>query len=387
MKVITYSLKNSSDSSDNYYNCIGVFSKKVIERAHTAIGTLIGDFEAYIKETGSLSVSSGYELIVEALTLGVFWKVYGNMVICLKPMFRGALTFISKRHGKNKFLSHGIDIIKGVLITLTLAYPSLQHKSKSSIPTVEQLTELLLWLEAFGDFEQEVKRLKYWVDFMYSENASNKSKHLKDLMEFTVWFGVEGQNYLGKYTRNVDSFIKQKQSFYRWREDRIFCFRKPIEYHLNMVGAELLSREYRTEFLKSIKKQVLLPVCMRSRPEGKCMATSRPLGLVCEKCTPGCIVNKITSVGDKNGYEVYIISHESSAFSDKDMGGIVGVSCVTRLIEGGWKAKELGISPQCVLLDYCGCKKHWDERGIPTTLNISELNKIMQESIDPHRKA
>ncbi|HEX2926168.1 MAG TPA: DUF116 domain-containing protein, partial [Ruminiclostridium sp.] len=199
-------------------------------------------------------------------------------------------------------------------------------------------------------------------------------------VEFADWFEISGQERLGEYTANVNSFLEKQKTHYRWREDRIFCFRNTVEYHLNMVGAQILSDAYRSQFLNSAEKKVLLPVCMRSRPEGECLAVSKRLGLKCAKCTPGCIVNTITSLGDKHGYSVYLISHESTAFSAKDTGGIVGVSCVTRLIEGGWKAKELGLHPQCVLLDYCGCKKHWDRNGIPTALNITELEKIMQES-------
>ena len=399
MKIITYSLKDINNSSDNYYNCIGIFTEMVIGKAKEFTEKSIKDFRSYSIETGHQSVSSWRESIVDALTLGVLWKAYGNTVICLNPMFRGVLAAISKNRSKYYHLKRGLDSIKGVLITLTLSHPLL-HKHKLDIPDITQVKELLSWLEAFGDFEQEVKRLKRWVDFMSTTSISNNSipnytvpnntvpnnsisdKHnyLKDLIEFADWFEVEAQKRLGKYTYNVDNFLKEKQSLYRWREDRIFCFRKPIEYHLNMVGAQILSMEYREDFENSHKNKVLLPVCMRSRPEGKCMAKPQALGSVCAKCTPECIVNTITSLGDKNGYEVYMISHESSAFSAEDMGGIVGVSCVTRLIEGGWKAKELGLPPQCVVLDYCGCKNHWDDNGIPTTLNISELNKIMQNS-------
>lgn len=394
MKGITYSLKDSSNSSDNYYNCIGIFTEMVIDKASEAIGTLIKDFQSYSTATGRQSVSSWRESIVDALTLGVLWKAHGNMVIGLNTMFRGVLAAISKNRSKYYHLKRGLDSIKGILITLTLSHP-LRHIPKLAIPNVIQVKELLLWLEAFGDFEQEVKRLNHWVDFMsttsiadsyisdtsvVNSSISYKHNYLKDLIEFADWFEVEAQKCLGNYTYNVDNFIKEKQPLYRWREDRIFCFRKPIEYHLNMVGAQILSMEYRKDFENSDKKKVLLPVCMRSRPEGKCMAKSHTLGSICAKCTTGCIVNTITSLGDKNGYEVYMISHESSAFSNEDMGGIVGVSCVTRLIEGGWKAKELGLPPQCVVLDYCGCKNHWDDNGIPTTLNISELDKIMQKS-------
>ncbi|WP_278244952.1 hypothetical protein [[Clostridium] dakarense] len=43
------------------------------------------------------------------------------------------------------------------------------------------------------------------------------------------------------------------------------------------------------------------------------------------------------------------------------------------LISGGLKAKSLGYIPQCVVLDYCGCKSHWHTDGITTDINIKRL--------------
>jgi uncharacterized protein len=39
--------------------------------------------------------------------------------------------------------------------------------------------------------------------------------------------------------------------------------------------------------------------------------------------------------------------------------------------------KRLNIASQCVFLDYCGCKKHWDNDGTPTTLNLQQLLDII----------
>jgi hypothetical protein len=351
----------------------------VILKAEKAIGPSIIDFKAYIKSAKLQPIRSDNELILEALTLGVFWRVYSDTVLGLNSVFRNILTAVSKTRANHKQVTSVMDVLKGITMTLALSFRS-DQKISPAVPAAEQLRELLLWLEAFGDFEQEVKRLNDWVEFLFRCNQSDSVGHLNSIIEFTKWFELEAQMHLKDYTKNVEKFIKEKESHYRWREDRIFCLRKPVEYHLNMVGARLLSIEYQKEFINSTEKKVLLPACMRSHSGNKCMAVPHSLGSVCSKCTLGCIVNTITGLGDKNGYKVYIISHESSAFSGSDSGGIVGVSCVTRLIEGGWKAKELGLPPQCVLLDYCGCKKHWDADGIPTTLNISELNKIMQAS-------
>ncbi|WLD29947.1 MULTISPECIES: DUF116 domain-containing protein [unclassified Clostridioides] len=53
--------------------------------------------------------------------------------------------------------------------------------------------------------------------------------------------------------------------------------------------------------------------------------------------------------------------------------GIIGVACVLNLISGGWKVKNFGFVPQCVVLDYCGCKNHWHEKGIVTDINVDRL--------------
>lgn len=54
-------------------------------------------------------------------------------------------------------------------------------------------------------------------------------------------------------------------------------------------------------------------------------------------------------LGEKHGFGVVIIPHESWAFESstewetrKDL-GIVGIACVLNLIAGGWKAQALGL--------------------------------------------
>ncbi|MEJ6949995.1 DUF116 domain-containing protein [Natronospora cellulosivora (SeqCode)] len=58
---------------------------------------------------------------------------------------------------------------------------------------------------------------------------------------------------------------------------------------------------------------------------------------------------------------------------------IIGVACLLNLLSGGWKAKEMGMPALCVLLDYCGCKNHWDKKGVITNLNYEQLSNIMRE--------
>ncbi len=43
--------------------------------------------------------------------------------------------------------------------------------------------------------------------------------------------------------------------------------------------------------------------------------------------------------------------------------------------------RELNIPSQCVPLDFCGCKKHWHNEGIPTKLNLSRLLQIIKNGV------
>lgn len=57
--------------------------------------------------------------------------------------------------------------------------------------------------------------------------------------------------------------------------------------------------------------------------------------------------------------------------------GVVGVSCVLTNWHGGWQLKAAGVPVQGVLLDYAGCRRHWDEYGLSTDVNLSKLRKVV----------
>jgi hypothetical protein len=91
-------------------------------------------------------------------------------------------------------------------------------------------------------------------------------------------------------------------------------------------------------------------------------------------------------MGKKQNFDVYIIPHASdlslwSPRPDRPKRGVIATACVTTLVEGGWELKRYDVPAQCVLLDYSGCKKHWDCKGngIPTMLNVRELKRIISQ--------
>lgn len=372
LRIVNYSLYSSENYlSVGYYNVIAEFADKITKTAESDLSSLCCDFMDFCKDKGFLPLRISLELYVEILGLGVMWKVYGAHCCHKTFILRKSLIKIAEMRKSHNSLKPILDRIKGFLLAFTY---NPEKTGSFKEPTPARLKLLVSLLNSFGDFEYEAVRFGQWVTFLSSLPGDKFKSYINKIAAFESWFEKAAEKILSVYTQKVSDFITKKESFYRFREDYVFCLRKPVEYHYNMAGAELLSRAYREEFIGTKKKMILLPACMKANNGRYCRAKDSKFGQVCLKCTQNCIINRISS--EFIGSDVYIISHESNAFSGSGHIGIVGVSCVTRLIEGGFQARKLGFAPQCVLLDYCGCNKHWDENGISTLLNIEKLKDI-----------
>lgn len=383
MNVITYSLRDGQRRSEEYYRDIAAFTDAVLAEAEDRAGALMGALQAYLHQTELEVPRSRPEYVLELLTLGVLWRVYAGDALGLSRMPQQMLTSLVRLRRQEGYLKPVADLLRGVLGSLFL-FPDKGHSAGSSVPAPDHLDRLLDWLAAAGDFEQEVKRLRIWRNFFADQPPQELRESLATITSLAAWFEVRSQAVLGRYTPHVERFLADTHPGYRWREDAIFCGRRRVEYHLNMVGTEIMNRTFREAFLDTERKAVLVPPCMKGQPDERCQARPTPFGDRCASCTPGCRVHQLTKLGEKYGFEVLLMPHELSVFStgavkpvEGDAVGVVGVSCVLTNPSGGWETRDLNIPAQGVLLDYCGCRYHWHKDGIPTDINVGQLLRVL----------
>lgn len=380
-EIITYSLRAGEKLSDQYYKDISTFTEQVLSEARERIYSIIVDFQDYVQESAKESLRSKDEYLFEFLTLGVLWNTYANNSFESNNGSNRLLATLAKYRKRNNYLKPVIDFMRGILATLFLL-PQSKNGCKAPAPTMENLNRLLSWLTATDDFSEEVKRLQTWQEFISSQE-NETAQIIGASTALADWFQTRSLDILGRYTPNVDEFLTQKHPAYRWREDVVFCGRLRVEYHLNMVGTEILNRAFRSEFLKTDRKVVFVPPCMKAKPEGECKAQATPMGEHCAACTPGCQVHQATKLGEKHGFDVFIIPDELSVLSDKKIEpqentlGLVGISCPLTNMKGGWETRRMGIPAQGVLLDYCGCPWHWHKDGITTDINFNTLMQVL----------
>ncbi|HEY3366097.1 MAG TPA: DUF116 domain-containing protein [Symbiobacteriaceae bacterium] len=374
MDVITYSLRAGRPNSDQYYRDVAAFSDEVLAEGQDLLGQLVASYRA----ARAAEALSPEEHMLELLTLGTLWHLYSDDALELGAIPRHVLIKLAEWRQEGGSLKPSIDWLRGILATLFLEP---EDDPMAACFCIDYLDKLLQWLEATGEFRQEVNHLRPWRDYLATLSPAETADHLVTAVAFAIWFDNRSEAALGQYTQGVERFLNEGYPCHRWQEDVIFTGRKRVEYHLNMVGAEFMNRAFRARFAARPRKLVLVPACMRALPADECQAAAAPAGLRCSGCTPGCRVHQLTKLGEKDGFGVLILPHESD-FSVKGGGlgsqvAIVGVACVTNLVAGGWKAEALGLPAQCVLLDYAGCRGHWDADGIPTEINLRQLRRIL----------
>jgi uncharacterized protein len=382
MEAITYSLKDQTNDSAEYYSAIRTFTDTVLHNSDPLLPMII-DFKDYLRSNLIEEIRETEEYILELLSFGILWQTYAHIALKVRLAPFGTLAKLAEWRKKHQKLKPYIDNARGVMTTLFLLPEKTYKVVPAPPPTLDQLEHVYKWFMATGEFREQALRFINWRSFWMTRTPDQVAEMFKAIESFTFWFKEEAQKELGRYTENVDSFLKNAGEHYKWREDRISCTRSEEEYHLNMVGAELMNRALRKEFERTESKAVLLPGCMRKLPAWECKATKVPGGLKCMGCTPGCRVNHLRQTGKKNDFQVYVIPHASdlsqwSPAKRKDSLGVVASACLTTLVEGGWELKRYGVPAQCVVLEYSGCKKHWHPEGIETEISTDELLRILQ---------
>lgn len=144
-----------------------------------------------------------------------------------------------------------------------------------------------------------------------------------------------------------------------------------LEDLVDMEVKNLLERE---RFRKTKKRALFLPHCSRKYMDNRCKAKFDPdiPSYVCTHCSYDCLINTASSLGEKKGYDVYILpggSCISKILKCKRYDGVVGVACGEELKLAEEALSHTDLSGQGLPLLKNGCAN--------TFFNIETLQKIL----------
>ncbi len=381
-KIITYSLRLDHPDSGDYYRHVAAFADTWQPTAIREMAALIAGFRAYRLEHGLPDRSDG-EYAFELLATGVLLSEHAADITRMSGFTRAllkGLVSIQKRWPPAEPLIKRLRGWTGALARLFTPTPA----GGTGKPRPASFPALLDWLRA-NEENGKAGRLAQWQNFLDDTAVAA-------CLALAARFIEASQPALAQYTAQVPVFLKESAPQRGWDYDAEFVSRTRPEYHLGMLGTEVLNRAYRQRFAATTQRIVIVPPCMRLQPEEQCKAVATPFGARCQACTSACRVHQLTRLGEKQGFGVFIMPDELRVFkaggkSDRlgsAPAGVVGVSCALTNWSGGWDVDELGIPAQGLLLDYCGCSYHWDKHGIPTDINFKQIEEIIEVNHESH---
>ena len=130
----------------------------------------------------------------------------------------------------------------------------------------------------------------------------------------------------------------------------------------------------RERFLKTSKRVLFLPHCSRKYMDHRCEAVfdrSIP-SYRCSHCSSDCLVNQATSIGEKKGYDVYVLPGGSCIHEILQKGhyeALVGVACGQEIKLAEGLLDKTGFPGQNVPLIKNGCAD--------TTFSLKALKEIL----------
>jgi hypothetical protein len=377
-----YDLRLGRDDSDGFFRDVTEFSERFLKAIERRAGTSIDAYASYVQIELREAERSRGEYELDLLLLGLALGRYlgaSEHTSGAAVAFSRELYWLRREARWTKAL---VDLGRAAIGQWFIA-PAIGRPAKPGPLTLERFPRLVDWLQATGEFEQEIRRLNNWKSFLGSLAKDDAERWMRVSVEAFEWFEREAEAALGSYTAGVSEFLSGPYA-HRWiREDHIFCGRPRVEYHLAMLATEIMNRGLRERFEKMHKKIVLVPSCMRQKAAENCKAKFTGVDIKCAGCDPSCTINRITQKMRLQGAAVFIVPH-STAFSrwlerwqrEPDT-GVVAVACLLNILPGGFEMRARRIASQCVPLDSPGCQKHWRRKRVPTETNEERLVQIV----------
>ena len=392
---LVYDLRNEGGNSNVFYAETAKFAEEMVAQIDDRARPILDGYCHQLRVCSEEAARSRGEYVIEFLTLGMVLRRYATAA---RTTSRWLVTLaqsliLLRRH--IPFLKTPADWLRAELSRRFLL-PSIQRarqckpllaRSDVGQPGAElplgRLSQLIRWLSATGEYEQEALRLRNWCNYLATLPPENARHCMNAAVESFDDFSSKAASRLGTFTEGVSRFLSGEYAQRGCREDQIFCGRPPVEYHLNMLAADLMNRGLQDAFERTTRKVVLLPACMRGAKAATCKARIHGVDMTCMACDPYCAVNRVTQRMRRLRTKVYLVPH-SSGFShwldrwEREQGvGVIAVACMLNILPGGYEMRSRRIASQCLPLDYPGCKKHWDPKGLPTAVNEDRLVQII----------
>jgi hypothetical protein len=211
----------------------------LIRERSVLLAPLLERYSDWISETQGNAMRSENEYTRDLLTLGVLWRCYGARAIAVPAPFAWMMSGLLRLRQWKLAWQPAVDRVRSWLAEPLLG-PRFGDVDVTGIPSRCALAALLRWMEATGDYSDEVARLRPLCAFLASRDKLEREWYLAQLSAFSARFGFMAERrFRGNTVPALRTDVDEQQ---QRMEAALHVTRKRIEYQLSVVGDELRRR-------------------------------------------------------------------------------------------------------------------------------------------------
>ena len=382
-----YDLRRGNTCSDGFYTTLPAFADQTLSNIERRAASLLDGYSLHTQTFLAEAPRSRGEYALEFLLLGMVLIRYEAAAQKTPRWIVGIARDLALARDHSLAAKPLVDWALAGLASYALA-PQVGRKSNKRGSAIERLACLADWLQSTDEFKHEATRLNNWRSYLAELSSEKATYWLHAAVDLFQEFECIADRTLGAYTRGVAPYLAREHNHWHWRENLLMCGKAEVEYHLNMIAAEIMNRGLHDDYARTPHKILLVPACMRGWRSHDCKAHIDGVDITCTACDTDCVVNRLTRTMRALGIAVYIVPH-TRGFSRwltrwQDAGvGVTALACALNILPAGLEMRERGIAAQCLPLDFPGCRKHWDRRGFPTAVNEKRLVQIATADANP----
>ncbi|HEX2959603.1 MAG TPA: hypothetical protein VHO70_22395 [Chitinispirillaceae bacterium] len=143
------------------------------------------------------------QVAYEVLSIGVLWCNYSSASQVSSKIALSALQFIDKESEKLHWLKVAIDPIRGVLSTLFLSPYFHPATYASTAIDYTSFLKLIVWLDAVGDYKNEVRLFSDWKKFFETKTPSIIEEYLRKAVFIGQWFEIHSRKAFSPFIQNI----------------------------------------------------------------------------------------------------------------------------------------------------------------------------------------
>ncbi len=375
MSIFPYNLTLNESNSDKYFDIIADVSERAILDAEKNFAGIVNEFEIFLAKENIDLKRSRNEYLIDLLMIGTLWNVYISNAMASKFIITKFTQALSNIKTDNVEKNNEIEKLKNQIINEFL----IEHSDDPPTADLNNYTLLLDWLISVSFFNEEVLQMLVWEKFFNQLDERHISETLNNIINYTFDFSDNAFNQLHIYTNQVIDFLEGSYIDSDKTEDIIMRERSEEEYHLNMIANYLLNKAQKDNFKAKPKKIVILPTCIQDENVHESQGTNSSSipDNISDK-----IKNLINELNDPN-IELAFIPHKDfskffAKYTNSEDTAFIVAACALNLMSISFELKRLNINFQILPLDTSGCKKYWNNEGIPSNINTNQLIKLLQ---------